>query len=164
MNTSEARSFGTSQTSRLSTEKQDAAVERAASQCVSFLDTGDDVMGHRPGRYPAFRWRCRDVLFYQWLETQHVNVVEMTAFLTELRRRAGNVDEVVKRFFCVIDSLVSLFVLGKDRSSSTRLNRISRRIASFSMASGLFPITLWAYGPSASGISLMGASRAYEPK
>ncbi|CAE7937948.1 unnamed protein product [Symbiodinium necroappetens] len=57
----------------------------------------------------------------------------MTAFLTELRRRARDKDELGKRFFCVIDSLVSFYVLGKGRSSSKRLNRVSR----------LIPMCLW---------------------
>ncbi|CAE7679035.1 unnamed protein product [Symbiodinium sp. CCMP2456] len=128
---------------------------------VRLTDRGDDIVGHRPGPYPAFRWHWKDVLSYQWREPQHINVLEMTAFLTELRRRARNVDALGKRFFCVIDSLVSFYVLGKGRSSSKRLNRVSRRIASLSLASGLIPMTLWT-------ISKWnfsdGASRKYEPK
>ncbi|CAE7300353.1 unnamed protein product [Symbiodinium sp. CCMP2592] len=170
--------------------QQDAAVQWAVSQCASFLekmeageekehfkwllrhayhtgcdvrltDRGDDIMGHRPGPYPAFRWLWRDVLSYRWREPQHINVLEMTAFLTELRRRARSTNELGKRFFCILDSLVSFYVLGKGRSSSKRLNRVSRRIASLSLASGLIPMTLWT-------ISKWnysdGASRKYEPQ
>ena len=170
--------------------QQQAAVDWAVAQCTSFLETmeagkerehlvwllrhayhtgcdvrltdrGDDILGHRPGPYPAFRWRWKDVLSYRWREPQHINVLEMTAFLTELRRRARDKDELGKRFFCVLDSLVSFYVLGKGRSSSKRLNRVSRRIASLSLASGLIPMCLWT-------ISKWnfsdGASRKYEPQ
>ena len=128
---------------------------------VRLTDRGDDILGHRPGPYPAFRWHWKDVLSYRWRESQHINVLEMTAFLTELRRRARDKDELGKRFFCVLDSLVSFYVLGKGRSSSKRLNRVSRRIASLSLASGLIPMCLWT-------ISKWnfsdGASRKYEPQ
>ena len=122
--------------------QQKAAVQWAVGQCATFLETmntgeeklhlewllkhayhtgcdvrltnrGADVVGRRPGPYPALRWRWKDVLSYQWREPQHINVLEMTAFLTELRRRARNMDELGKRFFCIIDSLVSFYVLGK---------------------------------------------------
>ncbi|CAE7214024.1 unnamed protein product [Symbiodinium necroappetens] len=55
------------------------------------------------------------------------------AFFTELRRRARDKDELGKRFFCVLDSLISFYVLGKGRSSLKRLNRVSR----------LIPMCLW---------------------
>ena len=35
---------------------------------VRLTDRGDDVVGHRPGPYPAFRWHWKDVLSYQWRE------------------------------------------------------------------------------------------------
>ncbi|CAE7727291.1 unnamed protein product [Symbiodinium sp. CCMP2592] len=153
--------------------QQDTAVTWAVQQCTAFLETmetagqekehfmwllrhshhtgcdvrltdrGADVMGHRPGPYPAFRWHWRDVLSYQWREPQHINVLELTAFLTELRRRSRNSAELGKRFFCVLDSLVCFYVLAKGRSSSKRLNRVSRRIASLSLTSGLIPMALW---------------------
>ncbi|CAE7177202.1 unnamed protein product [Symbiodinium necroappetens] len=124
--------------------QQQAAVNWAVAQCSAFLETmeagkekehlvwllrhayhtgcdvrltdrGDDILGHRPGPYPAFRWRWKDVLSYRWREPQHINVLEMTAFLTELRRRARDKEELGKRFFWVLDSLVSFYVLGKGR-------------------------------------------------
>ncbi|CAE7668538.1 unnamed protein product [Symbiodinium sp. CCMP2592] len=150
--------------------QQQAAVDWAVHQCLTFLETmdtgqekehlawllrhtyhtgcdvrltdrGGDVTGNRPGPYPAFRWHWRDVLSYRWKEEQHINVLEMTAFLTELRRRARNADELGKRFFCIIDSRVSFYVLGKGRSSSKRLNRVSRRIATCGpSANEIFPM------------------------
>ena len=121
---------------------------------VRVTDRGDDVVGHRPGPYPAFRWHWKDVLSYQWREPQHINILELTAFLTELRRRARNTDELGKRFFCIVDSLVCFYVLGKGRSSSKLLNRVSRRIASLSMT--LWTISKWNFSD--------GASRRFEPK
>ncbi|CAE7232215.1 unnamed protein product [Symbiodinium sp. CCMP2592] len=152
--------------------QQETAVAWAVSQCTKFLETmesgqeaehfkwllrhshhtgcdvrltdrGGELYGHRPGPYPAFRWLWRDVLSYKWKEEQHINILELTAFLTELRRRARNENELGKRFFNVVDSLVCFYVLGKGRSSSKRLNRVSRRIAAVSLGGGLIPLTLW---------------------
>ncbi|CAE7806385.1 unnamed protein product [Symbiodinium sp. CCMP2592] len=118
------------------------AVDWAVTQCVKFLDTmdsgqeaqhlawlrrhtyhtgcdvrltdrGTDVVGCRPGPYPAFRWLWRDVLSYKWKQPQHINVLELTAFLAELRRRSRDQAQHGKRFFCVLDSLVTFYVLGK---------------------------------------------------
>ena len=65
---------------------------------------------------------------------------------TELRRRARNSEEHSRRFFCIVDFLVTFYVLGKGRSSSKRLSRICRHITDVSLASaasGLIPMTLW---------------------
>ncbi|CAE7375548.1 unnamed protein product [Symbiodinium sp. CCMP2592] len=169
---------------------QDAtAVDWAVTQCVKFLDSmdtgqeaqhfawllrhtyhtgcdvrltdrGNDVVGSRPGPYPAFRWLWRDVLSYKWKQPQHINVLELTAFLAELRRRSRDQAQHGRRFFCIVDSLVTFYVLGKGRSSSKRLNRICRRVTAISLATGLIPISLWT-------ISKWnfsdGASRKFEP-
>ncbi|CAE6967009.1 unnamed protein product [Symbiodinium sp. CCMP2592] len=85
---------------------------------VRLTNRGDDVFGHRPGPYPAFRWLWKDVLSYRWKEEQHINILELTAFLTELRRRARDPAEHGRSYFNVVDSLVCFYVLGKGRSSS----------------------------------------------
>ena len=89
-----------------------------------------------------------------------LNILELTAFLTELRRRARSPEEPGHRFFCIVDSLVNFYILGKGRSSSKRLNRVCRRVTAVTLASGVIPMTLWT-------ISKWnfsdGASRKFEP-
>ncbi|CAE7227476.1 unnamed protein product [Symbiodinium sp. CCMP2592] len=97
----------------------------------------------RPAPYPAFRWHWKDVLSYKWKQPQHINVLELTAFLAELRRRTRDLTQHNHRFFCIVDSLVTFYVLGKGRSSSKRLNRICRRVTALTLASGVLPISLW---------------------
>ena len=97
---------------------------------------------------------------YKWKQPQHINVLELTAFLSELRRRSRDQTQHNHRFFCIVDSLVTFYVLGKGRSSSKRLNRICRRVTALTLASGLIPVSLWT-------ISKWnfsdGASRRFEP-
>ena len=127
---------------------------------VRLTDRGQDVVGSRPGPCPAFRWHWKDVLSYKWKQPQHINVLELTAFLSELRRRSRDQTQHNCRFFCIVDSLVTFYVLGKGRSSSKRLNRICRRVTALTLASGLIPVSLWTI--SKWNFS-EGASRRFEP-
>ena len=61
--------------------------------------------------YPAFRWLWRTVLSYRWSAEQHINVLEVTAVLTEFRRRLQDSTMVNKRFMNVVDSLVTYFAV-----------------------------------------------------
>ncbi|CAE7520500.1 AMY1.4 [Symbiodinium microadriaticum] len=89
-------------------------------------------VGHRLGPCPAFHWLRRDVLSFRWKEQQHIDVLELTAFLTELRRPGRDPREYGHRLFCVIDSPATFFVLSKGRSSSKKLNSVCRRITAVS--------------------------------
>ncbi|CAE7767553.1 mmpL11, partial [Symbiodinium pilosum] len=84
-----------------------------------------------------------DVLSYHWKQEQRINILEVTAFLAELRRRTGDPSEHGKRFFNILDSLVSFYVLFKGRSSSGRLNRLCRRVTAVNIAAAVLPISLW---------------------
>ena len=44
---------------------------------VRLTDKGQDVVGSRPGPYPAFRWLWRDALSYKWKQPQRINVLEL---------------------------------------------------------------------------------------
>ena len=115
------------------------------------MDRGTDMVGYRPSPYPVFRWLWHDILSYRWKEPQHIIILEFTAFLTELlpafltelRRLARDHREHDRRFFCIVDSLVTFYVLAKGRSSFKRLNRVCRRVTAVSLASGIIPMTLW---------------------
>ena len=91
-------------------------------------------VGHRLGPCPAFHWLRRDVLSFRWKEQQHIDVLELTAFLTELRRPGRDPREYGHRLFCVIDSPATFFVLSKGRSSSKKLNSVCRRITAVSVS------------------------------
>ncbi|CAE6969390.1 unnamed protein product [Symbiodinium sp. CCMP2592] len=144
---------------------QDSAAEAwAADQTVQFLETMDT---HQESEH--LKWLLRhahhtgcDVRLTNrgHNDEQHINILELTAFLTELRRRARDPAEHGRRYFNVVDPLVCFYVLGKGRSSSKRLNRVCRRIASVALASGMIPMTMrtiskWNFSD--------GASRKFEP-
>ena len=111
--------------------------------------------------YPAFRWFWKTVLAYRWGSAQHINVLEMTAILAELRRRARSPKDFNKRYLHIIDSMVCYWASTKGRSSSVRLNRVLRRIMSVEIASGIRPLMTWTL--SKWNYSDL-ASRKYEPK
>ena len=93
--------------------------------------------------YPAFRWLWKTVMAYKWSHEQHINVLEVTAVLTEFRRRLRHPGAMRHRFFNVVDSMVTYFALTKGRSSSKRLNRALRRIMALNIASKSVMMTLW---------------------
>ena len=93
--------------------------------------------------YPAFRWLWRTVLSYRWSSEQHINVLEVTAVLTEFRRRLRNVDNINTRFLNVVDSLVTYYAVTKGRSGSKRINRSLRRMMALNLASKSVIVSLW---------------------
>ena len=98
---------------------------------------------------------------YKWGVAQHINVLEMTAILAELRRRARTKAEFCQRYINVIDSMVCYHALSKGRTGSTRLNRVLRRIIAVEAATSLRPLVVWTL--SKWNFS-DGASRKYEVK
>ena len=93
--------------------------------------------------YPGFMWVWRTMLSYKWKEEQHINVLEVSAFLVELRRRTRGPHSTGFRFINVTDSQVMFHVLTKGRSSSPRLNRLARRIASLSLVGQVYAFHVW---------------------
>lgn len=93
--------------------------------------------------YPAFRWLWKTVLSYRWHHEQHINILEVTAVLTEFRRRLRSSHNIHKRFFNIVDSMVTYFALTKGRSGSRRLNRPLRRVMALNVASKSVLVTVW---------------------
>eukprot|EP00435_Cladocopium_sp_Y103_P020999 s1020_g5.t1 len=93
--------------------------------------------------YPAFVWLWRTLVAYRWSSEQHINCLEVAAFLVEIRRRARDITCHQARFINVTDSQVTFHALTKGRSSSPRLNRLIRRVAAVSFAADLAPFHLW---------------------
>ena len=93
--------------------------------------------------YPGFMWVWKTILSYKWREEQHINVLEISAFLVELRRRTRGPRSTGFRFINVTDSQVMYHVLTKGRSSSPRLNRLARRIASLSLVGQVYAFHVW---------------------
>ena len=93
--------------------------------------------------YPAFRWFWKTVMAYRWTSQQHINVLEMTAILAELRRRSRSAKEFHTRYVNIVDSMVAYWATTKGRSSSVRLNRTLRRMMSVELASNIRPLLVW---------------------
>lgn len=110
---------------------------------VRFESAKEDGSGSLLVPYPAYRWQWKTKLSYPWQHTQHINVLEVSAFLVEFRRRVRDVSQLGARFFNVTDSQVTFFCLSKGRSSSVRLNRLLRRVNALILMSRAMPLHLW---------------------
>eukprot|EP00438_Fugacium_kawagutii_P015911 Skav211119 [mRNA] locus=scaffold2659:123518:130322:- [translate_table: standard] len=58
--------------------------------------------------YPAFLWEWTTKLAYPWKQAQHINELEVAAFLVEYRRRTRHKGSIGTRFFNITDSGPSL--------------------------------------------------------
>eukprot|EP00435_Cladocopium_sp_Y103_P044009 s914_g12.t1 len=93
--------------------------------------------------YPAFKWKWKVKLSFAWRQEQHINILEISAFLVEFRRRTRQRQQLGSRYFNITDSQVAFHCLTKGRSSSPRLNRLLRRINALSLMGDVLPVHLW---------------------
>ena len=78
------------------------------------------LMAPYPGP-PVCGCAWRALMAYRWESPQHINCLEVAAFLVEIRRRARDSSCHQNRFINIIDSQVMFHALTKGRSSSPRL-------------------------------------------
>ena len=108
------------------------------------LETGDLLDSSRQAvPYPAPAWNWQPVQAYSWDNSQHINVLELTAVLNFIRMAVKEYDWSELRFFHVVDSRVCSCVLAKGRSSSRALNRLLRRITAVCVACDLYLLPIW---------------------
>ena len=93
--------------------------------------------------YPAYRWQWQTRDAWRWKHEQHINVLEVQAFLQHLRTRVRKVEHHGQRFLHVLDSTMATGVLAKGRSSSKRLNRLCQRVAAWLLATEQYALYLW---------------------
>ena len=93
--------------------------------------------------YPAPAWAWKVLQAYPWSTSQHINVLELFAFLNFMRTAARDLSYSGLRFFHILDSRVSACVTAKGRPSSRVLNRVLRSLVSIQLALDIYPLTLW---------------------
>lgn len=133
------------QTMKLSMERQHLlAMARQASirgADIRLHMTVNDVAHEWP--YPAYRWYWQEKLSYAWKQSDHINELEMQAFIVMLRRRARRADRHHARYLHVADSAVTRGAVAKGRSTSRRLNRLLKKVASLCLAADVHPLSAW---------------------
>eukprot|EP00435_Cladocopium_sp_Y103_P034012 s218_g8.t1 len=89
------------------------------------------------------RWVWNVGQAYRWRRPEHINLLELRAILRALEWRARSTTFASCRFVHLSDSQICLAVLNKGRSSSRRINRILRKIASLIVTLNLYPLWGW---------------------
>lgn len=110
---------------------------------VKLMTEAEDGSQSVMAPYPAFMWDWKTKLAYPWKQEQHINELEVAAFLVEYRRRTRSKVSIGTRFFNITDSRVMYHVLTKGRSSSPRLNRLLRRVNGLLLVSDCQAVHLW---------------------
>ena len=90
---------------------------------------------------PARLWKWKVACGWSWKRPQsgnveHINRLEIRAVLTSIKWRILKAKQTRKRFLHLVDSLVSLHIINKGRSSSRKLRAITKKIAAWLLLSG----------------------------
>jgi hypothetical protein len=86
-------------------------------------------------------WNWRIIQGFPWHDTsEHINVLEMRAFMNCLKWRTRKPGFISMRFMHLLDSQVCTAILTKGRSSSRKNRCVLRRISALLLACHLFPI------------------------
>ena len=105
--------------------------------------------------YPALRWQWRTIMSFPWDRESHINELELATVVAVIKHRGRTSGNFRKRWFLVVDSMVTRGALAKGRSPARRLNRLLRRASAAQIAldSYLFPlwtISKWNFSDAAS--------------
>ena len=89
---------------------------------------------------PSRLWKWSTACGWTWKRFQvddkeHINRLELRAVLTAIKWRALKAKQANRRFLHLVDSLVSLHVVNKGRSSSRRLRPILKKISAYLLLS-----------------------------
>ena len=93
--------------------------------------------------YPAYRWYWQEKLSYAWKQEDHINELELQAFIVMVRRRVRKASRHHGRYLHIVDSAVIRGAVAKGRSTSRRLNRLLRKVAALTLAADVYPLTAW---------------------
>lgn len=93
--------------------------------------------------YLAMRWEWRAIMAYPWKQEAHINELEINALAVYLKTRTRSDRGNPKKFFHVLDSMVSRGALAKGRSSSKRLNKVVRKCSAHLIAADMCMFPLW---------------------
>ena len=93
--------------------------------------------------YPAKRWFWKEVMSYAWKRPDHINVLEVNAFVTMQRRRTRDPVKHGTRYLSIVDSMVTRGAVAKGRSPSRAINLLLRKSAALNLAADTYPLAIW---------------------
>ena len=106
------------------------------------LTTGEMMKPSRISRLAVQSgwWRWKTAFGFAWKhDGGHINLLEMLAALSELKRRTRQLAGIGSRYLHLLDSQVALGVLTKKRSSSRILMKVCRKFSALELASSCKP-------------------------
>ena len=124
------------------------AVEMVKNLGLSVNHTGSDVrvisgqvLSHRPPHHASVRalwWQWKQLFNVKWRNCAHINFLEMKMVLLTLLWKCRAPSAVKRRWLHLEDSMVSLLILCKGRTSSKLLQPLTNKIGAIQLAMGSF--------------------------
>lgn len=102
------------------------------------------VWPRKPIKSSLWKWKVvGSWKFNHAFGPEHINVLEMRAFLSTLKWRTRSVSGLRCRFLHIMDSQVCLGILAKGRTSSNKMSSVSSQVAALLLASQSLAFTGW---------------------
>ena len=131
------------------TSERDFEPEELVKQLgLSVNHTGADVrvltgqiLGHKPPNHASVRswwWQWKQLFTVKWSSSMHINYLEMKMILLTLLWKCRSPASVCKRWLHLEDSMVSLLILSKGRTSSNLLQPLCNRVGAVQLAMGSY--------------------------
>ena len=98
-----------------------------------------EVLGNKPHAHASVRalwWQWRNLFKVKWQVPSHINYLEMKMILNTILWKVRNPLAVNRRWLHVEDSMVSLYILAKGRTSSKLLQPLANRVGAVQLALG----------------------------
>ena len=102
------------------------------------ISTGE-VMGKKALAHASSRalwWQWKHLFKVKWNHESHINFLEMNMILLTLLWKCRDCSKVNKRWLHLEDSMVSLYILSKGRTSSKLLQPLCQQIGAVQLAMG----------------------------
>lgn len=125
-----------------------AEVELVKQLGLSVNHTGADVrltsgqiLSHKPPNHASVRswwWQWKQLFNVRWTSSSHINFLEMKMVLLSILWKCRSPTSVNKRWLHLEDSMVSLLILSKGRTSSALLQPLCNKVGAVQLAMGSY--------------------------
>ena len=109
----------------------------------AYASLTDEAEERREMPYPAMKGRWKTIMAFPWKGQSHINELEVGAVNVAIKHRGRSIKNFHKRWFHIVDSMVTRGALAKGRSPSKRINRLLRKTAASLLCLNSYIIPIW---------------------
>ena len=119
------------------------SISYRGSEMRAYVTLTDESEERHEMPYPALKWKWRTLLSFPWKGESHINELEVCAVNVTIKHRHRSRRHFHRRWFQIVDSMVTRGALAKGRSPSGRINRLLRKSAAGLVIQNGYIVPLW---------------------